>query len=110
MLILPMFLLNFSLYFVTLFSFVLACLHFIVETTVTRTAPLTFATIAPLVISSKETFTIIDCLSCHNCLFTVLLIIGVSILWMLMCWSDAKTATKNNNHGGAQTNYYINIS
>ena len=48
---------HFSLYLVTLFSFVLACLHFVVEMTVTLTAPFTFATITPLVISSKETFT-----------------------------------------------------
>lgn len=33
----------------------LACVHFVVETSFTLTAPLGFATILPLIISSKQT-------------------------------------------------------
>ncbi|KJE93391.1 hypothetical protein CAOG_04184 [Capsaspora owczarzaki ATCC 30864] len=60
-----------TLYVLTIISFVLANVHFVSEIWVYRTAKITGKTISPLVVS------------------------GVSILWMLVAYSDAANSYKS---------------
>ena len=118
---------TFSLYLVTLFSFILACAHFVIETSFTQTAPFAFATISPLIISSKYMYSDIVMpmhvrviqatgmqllhdqswksrslpdwwCSCYCHTSALMCFVGISILWMLLCWSDVRDRRKSDKN------------